>query len=143
MRAHSKILRTVPNFPNYSFPTFGYPERVLRRAAESLIVFGPPIHLYDFTPPKSNTVHVSGIPDWATMKDIVSVFEEFGKLYSIELSVNFAKKELKTPFSNGWANVTFLSYDGAQKALFAHLLRRIPGRVKYKNMPLNLQFVLI
>ena len=78
MRAHSKILRTVPNFPNYSFPTFGYPERILRSAAESLIVLGPPIHLYDYKTPKANTVHVSGIPDWAAMSDLVEVFEGFG-----------------------------------------------------------------
>ena len=127
--SHLALLRKIPNFPNYSDATFGYPERYIRCAEESLMIFGPPLHLYGFHPSKSCTVHVSGIPDWATMADVVEVFEGFGKLFSIELSVTYSKTDAKcSPVSNGWALVTFVSYDGAQRALFSHLTKCIPGR---------------
>lgn len=97
-----------------------------------MIVLGPPIHMYDFYPMKKCTVHVSGIPDWGTVADLSEVFEQFGKLYSIELSVTLeANKRAvgirKSPGCNGWAFVTFVNYEGAQKALSAHLTLRIPG----------------
>ncbi|CAG7669069.1 unnamed protein product [Allacma fusca] len=62
------------------------------------------------------------------MSDLVEIFERFGKLFSIELSVCI-KPDVghKALSCNGWARVTFITYDGAQKALFAHLTRRIPG----------------
>jgi len=131
MTAHANpnILRRVPDFPNYTAPSFGYPERCVRKEKDSLQVLGPPLHLYSFHPPKSCTVHVSGIPDWANMSDVLSVFEEYGKIFSIELSVTYSKEAKSAPVSNGSAYVTFVSYDGAQKALFAHLTRTIPGTV--------------
>lgn len=199
--SYEDILRSVPNFPNHTIETFGYPERLVRNnSKDSVVVFGPPIHFYyDFQPQRSCQVHVSGIPDWATMADIVEIFERFGKIFTIELSVSLAAESefnfsmgynkvweteqfgplssklnvdsnksmsvtvcaitsaLSVPKSqssltcNGWARVTFVSYDGAQKALFAHLAKRIPGSmtqlsiykgwvsnvVHLKNIPAN------
>jgi hypothetical protein len=138
MTSHYNILRKIPNFPNYSESTFGYPERTIYCAEDSLIILGPPIHLYAFRPPKSCTVHVSGIPDWATVADVVSVFEDFGKIFTIEMSVAYPKpkggrRTPQNPISNGSALVTYVSYDGAQKALFCHLTRRIPGKTAYSS----------
>lgn len=130
MLAHMELLRKVPNFPNYSSPLWGYPERTLNREESSLVVLGPPIHLYHHLPSKNCTVHVSGIPDWASMADVADIFSEFGKIFSIELSVKIEPKKKAGPnsiFCNGWALVTFCSYEGAQKACFAHLTLRIPG----------------
>jgi len=126
MLAHTELLRKVPNFPNYSSTLWGYPERTLEQGEASLVVLGPPLHLYHYLPSKNCTVHVSGIPDWCSMGDLSDIFSEFGKVYSIELSV---KMDLKTkkPKCNGWSLVTFCAYDAAQKACFAHLNRRIPG----------------
>jgi len=149
--SYQKVLRTIPNFPNYSLPTFCYPERVIRAEAKSKIILGPPISMYDFHPLKGCTVHVSGIPDWATMADLAEVFEVFGKIFTIELSVTFDKKTNNLPLCDGWALVTFVAYEGAQKALSAHLTRRIPGIamplsiykgivsnvVLLKNLPMN------
>jgi len=62
------------------------------------------------------------------MSDVVEIFERFGQLFSIELSVCIQQDGGHKGLScNGWARVTFIAYDGAQKALFAHLTRRIPG----------------
>jgi len=146
MMSHMDLLRKIPNFPNYMKECWGYPERTVYRGAASLIVFGPPLHLYTYLPEKICMVHVSGIPDWATMQDLVEIFVEFGKIHSIELSVKIEHKKRevlpkekiaegsKQPrpvtkaYCNGWALVTFCSYEGAQKACFAHMTRRIPGK---------------
>jgi len=103
----------------------------------SVLVLGPPLSLYyDEPPEKSCQVHVSGIPDWAAMSDVVEIFERFGKLYRIELSVSVRidltmkeeRKEVRECLAcNGSARVHFMTYDGAQKALDSHLSRRIPG----------------
>jgi RNA recognition motif-containing protein len=64
------------------------------------------------------------------MADITEIFEQFGKIYSIELSVTIDPKQRSgegPPHCNGWALITYLSYESAQRALFAHLTRRIPG----------------
>jgi hypothetical protein len=131
--AHIELLRAVPNFPNYN-SAFGYPERTFNQGDESMVVFGPPLIMYNFVPSKNCTVHVSGIPDWATMGDLVEVFTEFGKIFSIELCVRFERFQLpnekKYEFKyscKGSALVTFAEYSGAQNACFAHLTRRIGG----------------
>lgn len=121
-----ELLRKVPNFPNYTHKLWGYPERILEQGDSSLVVLGPPIPLYHYLPSKNCTVHVSGIPDWCSMADVAEVFSEFGKIFSIELSVKIEYKSKKTK-SNGWALVTYCSYEAAQKACFAHLNKRIPG----------------
>ena len=132
MSAHSNILRSVPDFPYYSADTFGYPERSVKCGEESILVLGPPLHLYEFQPLKSCTVHVSGIPHWANMSDVVAAFEGFGKIFTIELSVTYtSRKRNAVPMTNGCALVTFVSYDGAQKALDSHLSRSIPGKKKF------------
>jgi len=127
MSAHINILRSIPNFPNYTFPTFGYPERIVRSSKDSIIVLGPPIHLYHYTPPTRCSVHVSGIPDWASMGDVAEVMEQFGKIFTIELSVSLASKVIGPPKNNGWAFVTFVTYDSAQRALSSNLSVRIQG----------------
>ena len=138
MFAIDQVLRSVPNFPNYSCETFGYPERLIRKCDDSVLVLGPPLHLYySFRPPKSCEVHVSNIPDWATMSDVIEIFERFGKIFSVELSVTLKRTTVKNRYQvdttntsvscNGWARVTYTSYDGAQKALFSHMTRRISG----------------
>src|SRR4051812_44252946 len=106
MLAHMELLRKVPNFPNYSSKLFGYPERTMEQGDNSLVVLGPPIHLYNFLPSKNCTVHVSGIPDWCSMLDVADLFSEFGKIFSVELSVKMEGKG-KKPKCNGWALVTF------------------------------------
>lgn len=130
MSSHLELLRKVPNFPNYSSNMFGYPERCLQNGMSSLIVLGPPIHHYNYLPSKNCTIHASGFPDWTTMADVTDIFEQFGKIYSIELSVTIEPKQKlgsTPPHCNGWALITYLSYESAQRALFAHLTRRIPG----------------
>jgi len=131
MLSSLELLRKVPNFPNYTSELWGYPERTLNRGESSLVVLGPPIHLYHYLPTKNCTVHVSGIPDWSSMGDVADIFAEFGKIFSVELSVKMEtkKKPMSKPSCNGWALVTYCSYDGAQNACFAHLTRRIPGTV--------------
>jgi len=127
---HLELLRKVPSFPNYTSSLFGYPERAVQNGTTSLIVLGPPIHLYNYLPDRNCTIHSSGFPDWTTMADITEIFETFGKIYSIELSVTMEPKQkigLIPPHCNGWALVTYVSYESAQKALFAHLTRTIPG----------------
>lgn len=62
MLAHMELLRKVPSFPNYTPKMWGYPERTLEQGEASLVVLGPPLHLYHFLPSKNCTVHVSGIP---------------------------------------------------------------------------------
>jgi len=131
MAVYGDYLRSIPDFPYYSSDTFGYPERSLRNGEESIIIFGPPLYLYEYTPLKSCTVHVSGIPDWAKMADVVKVFEAFGQLFTIELAVTFASPARvwnQNPVPNGCALVTYVTYDGAQKALDAHLTLLIPGK---------------
>jgi len=130
MTAHVNILRCVPDFPYYSADTFGFPQRSIRcgDGVESILVLGPPLHLYEYQPLKSCTVHISGIPQWANMSDVVLAFEGFGKLFTIELSVTYrSQKRNAVPVTNGCALVTFVTYDGAQKALDSHLTRYIPG----------------
>jgi len=126
------ILRKVPNFPNYSPVSFGYPERFIHNGPSSLVVLGPPIPLYNYVPSKNCTIHASGFPDWATMADVADIFEQFGKLHSIELSVAVEPRKWigsNPPHCNGWALITYLSYESAQRALFCHLTKRIPGMV--------------
>ncbi len=62
------------------------------------------------------------------MRDIADIFSEFGKIFSIELSVKMDPKT-KKPKCNGWSLVTFCVYESAQKACFAHLSKRIPGKI--------------
>ncbi|CAL8121730.1 unnamed protein product [Orchesella dallaii] len=130
MSPHLELLRKVPSFPNYSSSLFGYPERCIQNGMSSLIVLGPPIHLYNCLPSNQCTIHASGFPDWATISDIAEIFEQFGKIYSIELSVTIDPKKrigVNPPHCNGWALITYVSFESTQKALFAHLTRRIPG----------------
>ncbi|CAL8148824.1 unnamed protein product [Orchesella dallaii] len=52
------------------------------------------------------------------------------KIYSIELSVTIDPKKrigVNPPHCNGWALISYVSFESTQKALFAHLTRRIPG----------------
>lgn len=130
MSEHNELLKIIPNFPRYTSNVWGYPERTLERGESSLVVLGPPISLYNYLPTKNCTVHVSGIPDWCSMGDLADIFADFGKIFSIELSVRVEQKKRKC---NGWALVTFCSYDAAQKACFAHLTRRIPGNNNQLN----------